>query len=85
MALQRTVFLRNDMEDGSHRFVVGDALRVVAFYDALHYIRHDDLLLFHHFVVMDDVKLYVRSHYRKAADFFVGEESVGYLDEAFLA
>ena len=85
MALQHTVFLADDVEDGGHRFVVGDALRVAAFHDTFHYIGHNDLFLFHHFIVADDVELHVRCYYRKSADFFVAEETVGHLDDAFLA
>ena len=85
MTLQDTVFLANHVEDGSHRFVVGDTLRVTAFHDTLHHVRHDDLFLFHHFVVADDVQLHVGSHYRQSADFLIAEESVGHLDETLLA
>ena len=85
VAFQHAVFLVDDVEDGGHWLVVGDALRVTALHDSLHHIRHDDLFLFHHFVIADDVQLHIGSHYREAADFFVAEETVGYLDDAFLA
>jgi hypothetical protein len=31
-----------------------------------------------------DVQLHIRSHYAESADFFIGKETVGYLDKAFL-
>ena len=42
------------MEEGLHRLVVGDALRVVALYDAFQRIRSLDSLLLYDFVVFDD-------------------------------
>jgi hypothetical protein len=73
------------MEDGSHRFVVGNALRVTTFHDTFDYIRHNDLLLFYHFIIVDDVQLYIGSHYAQSADFLIGKESVGYLDDTLLS
>ena len=73
------------MENSCHRFVVGNTFWITAFYDTFHYIRHNNLLLFHDFIVADDVQLNIRSNYGKAADFFVAEKAVGNLDYAFLA
>ena len=85
MAFKDTVFLVGYMEDGSHWFVVGDALWVWTLYDASQFIRHNNLFLFYNFVVLDDVQYHVRSHYRQTADFLVTEEAVGYFDESLLA
>ena len=77
--------LVNGMEEGLHRLVVGDALRVVALHDALQRIRSLDGLLFYDFVVLDDTQSDVRSNDREAVDFLVGEILVGNLDDALLA
>ena len=77
--------LVNGMEEGLHRLVVGDALRVVAFHDALQRIRSLDGLLLYDFVVLDDTQSDVRSNDREAVDFLVGEILVGTLDDALLA
>ena len=73
------------VEEGLHRLVVGDALRVVALYDALQCIWGLYGLLLYDFVVLDDAETDVRSHHRKAVDFLVGEILVGHLDDALLA
>lgn len=49
------------VEEGLHRLVVGDALRVVALHDALQRIRSLYGLLLYDFVVLDDTQSDVRS------------------------
>ena len=73
------------VEEGLHRLVVGDALRVVAFHDALQCIWSLYGLLLYDFVVLDDTQSDVRSHHGEAVDFFIGEILVGNLDDALLA
>ena len=73
------------VEDGSHRLIVGDTLRVVALYDALQCVRSLYGLLLYDFLVLDDTQSDVRSHHGEPVDFFVGEILVGHLDDALLA
>ena len=73
------------VEDGTHRLIVGDALRVVALYDALQCVRSLYGLLLYDFVVLDDAEADVWSHHRQAVDFLVGEILVGHLDDALFA
>ena len=73
------------VEEGLHRLVVGDALRVVALYDALQCIRSLDGLLLYDFVVFDDTQSDVRSNDRESVDFLIGKILVGNLDDALLA
>ena len=73
------------VEEGLHRLVVGDALRVVALYDALQCVRSLYGLLLYDFVVLDDTQSDVRSHHREAVDFLVGEVLVCHLDDTLLA
>jgi aspartate carbamoyltransferase regulatory subunit len=73
------------MEEGLHRLVVGDALRVVALYDALQRIRSLDGLLLYDFVVFDDTQSDVRRNDRESVDFLIGKILVGNLDDALLA
>ena len=54
--------LVNGVEEGLHRLIVGDALRVVALHDALECIWSLYCLLLHDFVVLDDTQSDVRSH-----------------------
>ena len=77
--------LVNGMEEGLHRLVVGDALRVVALHDALQRIRSLYGLLLYDFVVLDDTQSDVRSNDRESVDFLIGEILVGNLDDALLA
>ena len=77
--------LVNGMEEGLHRLVVGDALRVVALYDALECVWSLYGLLLHDLVVLDDTQSDVRSHHREAVDFLIGKVLVGNLDDALLA
>ena len=73
------------VEEGLHRLVVGDALRVVALYDALQRIRSLDGLLLYDFVVFDDTQSDVRRNDRESVDFLIGKILVGNLDDALLA
>ena len=77
--------LVNGVEEGLHRLVVGDALRVVALHDALECIWSLYGLLLHDFVVLDDTQSDVRSNDRESVDFLIGEVLVGNLDDALLA
>ena len=73
------------VEEGLHRLVVGDALRVVALYDALQCVRSLDGLLLYDFVVFDDTQSDVRRNDRESVDFLIGKILVGNLDDALLA
>ena len=73
------------VEEGLHRLVVGDALRVVALHDTLQCVRSLYGLLLYDFVVLDDTQSDVRSHHREAVDFLIGKVLVGNLDDALLA
>ena len=73
------------VEEGLHRLVVGDALRVVALYDALECIWSLYSLLLYDLIVLDDTQSDVRSHHREAVDFLIGKVLVGNLDDALLA
>ena len=73
------------VEEGLHRLVVGDTLRVVALYDALQRIRSLDGLLLYDFVVFDDTQSDVRRNDRESVDFLIGKILVGNLDDALLA
>ena len=85
MAAYDTEYLIYSVEEGLHRLVVGDALRVIALHDALECIWSLYGLLLHDFVVLDDTQSDVRSHHREAVDFLIGKVLVGNLDDALLA
>ena len=85
MAAYDTEYLIYGVEEGLHRLVVGDALRVVALYDALQCIRSLDGLLLYDFVVFDDTQSDVRRNDRESVDFLIGKILVGNLDDALLA
>ncbi len=85
MAAYDTEYLIYGVEEGLHRLVVGDALRVVALHDALECIWSLYGLLLHDLVVLDDTQSDVRSHHREAVDFLIGKVLVGNLDDALLA
>ena len=85
MAAYDTEYLIYGVEEGLHRLVVGDALRVVALYDAPERIWSLYGLLLHDLVVLDDTQSDVRSHHREAVDFLIGKVLVGNLDDALLA
>ena len=73
------------MEACGHGFVVGDALRVGALDDADEFVGQGEFAFLYHFVVADDVQLDVGGYDGDAVYLVVGEEFVGYLDDAFLA
>ena len=85
MAAYDTEYLIYGVEEGLHRLVVGDTLRVVALYDALERIWSLYGLLLYDFVVLDDTQTDVWSHHREAVDFLIGKVLVGNLDDALLA
>ena len=85
VATYDTEHLVYGMEEGLHRLVVGDTLRVVALYDALQRIRSLDGLLLYDFVVFDDTQSDVRRNDRESVDFLIGKILVGNLDDALLA
>ena len=85
MAAYDTEYLIYGVEEGLHRLVVGDALRVVALYDALQRIWSLDGLLLYDFVVFDDTQSDVRRNDRESVDFLIGKILVGNLDDALLA
>ena len=85
MALEQTGLLVNDVKEGLHGFVVADALRVGAAHDAVKFVRDDDGLLLYHLIITDDVEHYVWRSHRETADFLVGEELVGHLDDTLAA
>ena len=84
MATENTECLVNNIEDGCHRLIVGDAFRVVALHDAVQFIGGDDCLFLNHLVVMDDTQYDVGSHHRQTGNLIVGEIAVTHLDDAFL-
>ena len=85
MAFENAMFLVNDMEDGAHGFVIGDTLRVIAFYNAPKLVRCHHLLLLYHFLVINDVQHHVRCHDRQTGDFIIREELVAHLDDSLCA
>ena len=84
MALEGTAFFAEVVESGLHRLIVGDALMVVAFDYADEFLGHPHFLLLHHLIVAYDAECDVRRHDRKLVDFIIGEELVGYLDDALM-
>ena len=85
MTFQNPMCLVNDMEDRIHRFVVGDALGIVAFYNAPKLVRCHHLLLLYHFIVINDVQHHVRCHDRQTGNLIIGEELVAHLDDSLCA
>ena len=85
MAAYDTESLIYGVEEGLHRLVVGDTLRVVALDDAPERIWSLYGLLLHDLIVLDDTQSDVRSHHREAVDFLIGKVLVGNLDDALLA
>ena len=71
------------MEMGSHGFVVGDALRVVALHDAFNLVGSYNASLLNHLVVADDAENHIWSYHRKTGDLIIGKELVAYLDDTF--
>ena len=69
------------MKQGRHRFVVGDALGIGAFYDAAQFVGQFHFTFLHHFVVADDVQLYVGGNYGNAVYLIVAEELIRYFDD----
>ena len=82
VAFQDSFLLVDDVEDGLHGLVVGDALGVVALHDAAQFVGSLDGFLFHHLVVADDVEHDFGCHNAEPRDFFLGKELVCNLDDA---
>ena len=82
MAADDALLLVGDMEEGFHGFIVGDALGIIASHDAVQFIGQAYLFLFHDLVVTNDGKGNIWSHDGQLVEFLVGEEPVGYLNDA---
>lgn len=74
-----------NVEVGLHRFVVGDALRIVTLHDATNLTGCLDGLLLNDLIVADDAEDDVGGNDREARDLVVGEELVGHFDDTFAA
>ena len=85
VAFQNALFFIDDMEHGVHGFVVGDALRIVAFHDTLDLVGRLHGFLLHHLVVAYDVENDFRCHHGKTGDLIVGEELVADFDDTFVS
>ena len=84
VALDDAALFVNEVEDGVHGLVVGDAFGVVASDDACKLIGSLDSFLLYDLVVAYDVKHNLGGYYRQTANLLVGEEFVAHLDDAFL-
>ena len=85
VAFADAAVLVDNVENGLHGLVVGDANWIVALHDAAELIRCVDGLLLNHFIVVNDVEHHFRRYHRESRDLLVGEELVGNLDDALLA
>ena len=56
MTFQYAMGFVHNVEDGMHRFVIGDTLRVVALYDAAKLVGGFHSLFFSNLIVMDDIQ-----------------------------
>ena len=81
MAFDDAMLLVYHVEAGRHRLVVGDALRIGTFHDAVQFVGQTHFPFLHHFVVADNVQFHVRSHYGDTVYLVVAEEFVGNLEE----
>ena len=84
MALECAAFFAEEVEASGHRFVVGDALVVVALDDSDEFLGHFDLLLLDDLIVANDAERHIGRNNRKLVDFVVGEELVSNLDDALV-
>ena len=71
------------VEMRAHRFVVADALRVVAMHEIDEFIGQRHRVFFHHFIVADDVDDGIRRNHGDAVERFFGQFDVGDFDDAF--
>ena len=76
------MLLVGDMEKGVHRFVVGDALGVVALDERAEIVRQAYLFLLNNFVITDDGERYVGGNDGELVEFLVSKETVGNLNDA---
>ena len=74
MAFDDAIVLIHDMKQRRHRLIVRDALRVGAFHDSAQLFGQADFAFLHHFVVADDVQLYVGGNYGNAVYLIVAED-----------
>ena len=73
-----------NVEVGTHRLVVGDALRVVALHDAPYFAGCLNGFLLYHFVVADDVENDFGRYDGEAGNLVVGKELVADFDNALV-
>jgi hypothetical protein len=73
VAGQQTVLY---VEERLHRFIVGDALGIVAFDDATNLIGSLYGLLLYYLIVADDAEDNLRGYYGETGNLVVGEELV---------
>ena len=64
------------MEMSCHRLVVGHALGIIAFHNALDLVRSHDCLLFHHLLVTDETEDDIWGNNGETGYLIVGEEFV---------
>ena len=85
MTLECAAFFAEIAETCTHRFVVGDALVVVATNNADKLLGHTHLLLLDHIIIPNDAEGDVGRDNRKLVDFVVGEKLVGNLDDTLVS
>ena len=81
MALADAFLLVDDVEDGSHWLVVGDAYGVVAFDDAMQFVGRLHGLFLYDLIVLDDVEHHLWSYYRQTGNLIIGEKLVANFDD----
>ena len=85
VATERGVLTVDDVEAGSHRLVVGDALGVVALDDVDEVVRQGDVEFLDHLIVSDDVDHDIWCDDSDAVECLLGEDKVCDLDDTLLA
>lgn len=76
------MFRIDEIETRAHRFVIGDALRIVALHDA-HYGRRElNVVFLHHLEVAYDIDLGGRGNEGNAVEHILREKCVGNLDDS---
>ena len=85
MTLELQIILVNHLETGGYTFMIGDAVRVEAFYDLLYAVGHLHFLLFDNLEVLNDDQRSRRGNKRDLVDLVRTEEFIAYLDDAFLS
>lgn len=76
-----TLFLVCDMKEGGHRFVVRNAVRIVASDYATKFIGEANLLFLHDLIVPNDGQRDVGGNNAELVQFRIGEEAVSNLDD----